>query len=74
MPHTGDFNIAWHVYLVVFTPKGVADGSINTRVLTLAQISSLLAAGDAFLADTPITFNCSAVSEAVYLHGTPLSF
>ena len=74
MPHTGDFNIAWHVYLVVFTPKGVGDGSINTRVLTLTQISSLVAAGDAVLVDTPITFNCSAVSEAVYLSGTPLSF
>ena len=74
MPHTGDFNIAWHVYLVVFTPKGVGDGAINTRVLTLMQVSSLVAAGDAFLVDTPITFNCSAVSEAVYLSGTPLSF
>lgn len=74
MPHTGDFNIAWHVYLVVFTPKGVGDGSINTRVLTLTKVSSLLAAGDAVLIDTPITFNCSAVSEVVYLSGTPLSF
>jgi len=74
MPHTGDFNIAWHVYLVVFTPKGAGNGSINTRVLTLTQVSSLVAAGDAFLVDTPITFNCSAVSEAVYLNGTPLSF
>jgi hypothetical protein len=74
MPRTGDFNIAWHVYLVVFTAKGVGDGSINARVLTLTQVSSLVAAGDAFLVDTPITFNCSAVSEAVYLTGTPLSF
>ena len=74
LPHTGDFNIAWHVYLVVFTPKGVGDGAINTRVLTLTQVSSLVAAGDAFLVDTPITFNCSAVSEAVYLSGTPLNF
>jgi hypothetical protein len=74
LPHTGDFNIAWHVYLVVFTPKGLGNSSANTRVLTLAQISSLVAAGDAFLVDTPITFNCSVVPETVYLNGTPLNF
>lgn len=70
----GDFNVAWHVTLVVFTPQGVAQGLANTRVMTLNQMSTLVTNGDAFLADTPITFNCSAVSAAVYQRGTPLSF
>jgi hypothetical protein len=74
MPHTGDFNVAWHVILVVFTPKGVGDGAINTPVLTLTQVGDLVGAGDAFLVNTPITFNCQVVSETVYLKGTPLSF
>ncbi len=71
---TGDFNVAWHVTLVVFTPKGIADNKANSRVLTLADIATLTANGEAFLADTPITFNCSRVASAVYYKGTPLSF
>lgn len=70
----GDFNVAWHVTLVVFTPQGIAQGFANTRVLTLSAISALVTNGDAFLADTPITFNCSSVSAAVYQRGSPLSF
>lgn len=70
----GDFNVAWHVTLVVFTPQGIAQGLANTRVMTLTQMSNLVANGDAFLADTPITFNCSVVSPRVYQRGTPLSF
>jgi hypothetical protein len=71
---TGDFNIAWHVVLVVFTPQGIAAGADNSRVLTLAGVHALVANGGAFIADTPDTFNCSSVSEVVYLSGTPLSF
>jgi hypothetical protein len=70
----GDFNVAWHVILVVFTPQAFADGAINTRVTTLQDVRSLEASGDAFEASTPITFNCSIVSEAVYVQGTPLTF
>jgi hypothetical protein len=74
VPHTGDFNVAWHVILVVFTPKGVADGAINHRILTLQDMAAVVANGDAFEASTPIVFNCNIVPETVYLHGTPLSF
>ncbi|MBE7942030.1 MULTISPECIES: hypothetical protein [Ramlibacter] len=70
----GDFNVAWHVTLVVFTPQGISHGLANTRALTLNQVSAMVTNGDAFMVDTPITFNCSAVSAAVYQRGTPLSF
>lgn len=70
----GDFNVAWHVILVVFTPRAFGDGAINTRVTTLAQLNALVAKGDAFEASTPITFNCSIVPETVYLNGAPLTF
>lgn len=63
---TGDFNVAWHVILVVFTPKAVADGAINVRLSTVEQIQQAITNGDAFPADTPITFNCSIVSPRVY--------
>jgi hypothetical protein len=73
-PSTGDFNIAWHVTLVVFTPQGIADGAVNGRALTLQQVTSLVNKGDAFLAATPIVFNCAIVPATVYSKGTPLSF
>jgi hypothetical protein len=69
----GDFNVAWHVQLVIFTGAAVLDGKINTRVTTLAQITALVASGDAFIADTPITFNCSSTSERTYDIGTPIT-
>lgn len=70
----GDFNVTWHVILVVFTPQGIADGAINHRVLTLQDLRTLETKGDAFEASTPITFNCSIVDLTVYLNGTPLTF
>ena len=74
MPHTGDFNVAWSVILVVFTPKGIEAGLANTRVTTLNQMSNLVTHGDAFFQSTPIVFNCSITSSATYYRGTPLSF
>ena len=50
----------------------MAQGLANTRVMTLNQISALVTNGDAFLAETPITF--PPVSATVYQKGTPLSF
>ncbi len=72
VPPTGDFNIAWNVILVVFTPKGLADGASNQRVTTLAGIRQLEANGEAFEAPSGITFNCSLTPERTYLMGTPL--
>jgi hypothetical protein len=81
MPHTGDFNVAWHVYLLAFTPKAVTDGVINTRITTLQQIQDDVANGylintlppqgpnnptGAVGIDTGIIFSCASVSSKVY--------
>ena len=68
----GDFNVAWHVELVVFTSKAFTDGNINTRITTLNQINALVASKDAVIIDTPVTFNCSITSERTYELGTPV--
>jgi predicted secreted hydrolase len=53
----------------------VQDSASNTGILTLAQLTSAQAAGDVSgFVDTHIYFNSSAVSGAVYMGGTPLSF
>jgi len=74
VPHTGDFNVAWNVVLVVFTPAGIAAGAANSRVLTLVDMANLIAHGWAFESSTPIVFNCSVVSSTVYYRGTPQTF
>lgn len=66
----GDFNVAWHVYLVLFTDQGVSDGAINKRLVTLSDISSAVTAKDAVgPIDSGIVFNCSIVSQSVYQRG-----
>jgi hypothetical protein len=73
--HTGgDFNVAWDVVLVAFTPQGFGDGAINNRILTLAQLNAALAAGDVLTIGPVTSFNCSITSPATYLKGTPLTF
>jgi hypothetical protein len=72
VPPTGDFNVAWHVELVVFTSKAFSDGKINTRITTLDQINGLVKSADAIIIDTPVTFNCSITSERTYELGTPV--
>jgi hypothetical protein len=72
VPPTGDFNVAWHVQLVIFTHAAFLDGKIDTRVTTLSEINALVKSGDAFIADTPVTFNCSITSERTYELGTPV--
>jgi hypothetical protein len=67
----GDFNVAWHVKLVVFTHAAFVDGNIDTRITTLNQINALVASQDAVVLDTPITFNCSITSGRTYAIGTP---
>jgi hypothetical protein len=72
--HTGDFNVAWYVVLVAFTPQGFADGAINDRILTLDQLNKALAVGDATPIGPVTSFDCSITSETSFLHGTPLTF
>ena len=67
----GDFNVAWAVKLVVFTPLASAQ-EINTRITTLNQIHALASTGHAVILDTPVTFNCSITSERTYELGTPV--
>lgn len=74
MPHTGDFNVAWDVVLIAFTPKGFADGAINNRILTLNQLNAALTAGDVLPIGPVTSFNCSITSATTYLKGTPLTF
>ncbi len=62
----GDFNVAWHVILLAFTPHAVLDGAVNTRLLTDEQIGAAELAGDVQEFPTPIVFNCSIVNEKVY--------
>lgn len=69
----GDFNVAWHVWLVIFTSKAFDDMSIDTRVTTLNQLKKLVANGDAYYIDTGIAFNCSLTSKQTYNDGTPVS-
>ncbi len=69
----GDFNVAWHVWLVIFTHSAFVDGVINTRVTTLSQLQALVANGDAFYIDTGFVFNCSVTSKRTYEIGTPVA-
>ena len=41
----GDFNVAWDVDLVLFTPKGVSDGAINQPLRTLQAVNAAIANG-----------------------------
>jgi hypothetical protein len=69
----GDYNVQWHVLATFFTPKGIQDGAMNTRILTLAQLTAAQASGDVSPAvDTHHYFDCSRVSGAVYNGATPL--
>jgi hypothetical protein len=68
LPHTGDFNVAWDVYLIFFTPKGIDDLAINNRILTGDELTAALDAHDVFNAGFLLSFNCSKVSMATYLH------
>jgi hypothetical protein len=71
----GDFNVQWHVLATFFTGQGVTDGAMNTRILTLTQLQTAQARGDVTgFVDTGIYFDCSVVSSASYLVGTPLHF
>ena len=73
MPHTGDFNIAWDVYPVFFTPQGFADGAINHRILTETELWAAINAHDAAMVGPVFAFNCNAVPVATYMLGTPVS-
>jgi hypothetical protein len=61
----GDFNVAWEVFVVVFTPQAAADGATNVTITTLAQLNAAIAAGDATAPqDLGFQFHCSIAPNA----------
>jgi hypothetical protein len=63
------------VLATFFTPQGIQDGAMNTRILTLADLEEAQEDGDVGgFVDTGIYFHCSVVSSSGYMNGTPLSF
>ncbi|TMK37733.1 MAG: hypothetical protein E6G58_01125 [Actinobacteria bacterium] len=73
-PGGPDFNIAWEPVVVLFTPKGAADGVTNEHILTDARISALVASGDAIEVKLPTrTFICASVPATVYNLAKPAS-
>lgn len=69
LPTTGgDWNVAWHVYVILFTNSAAAD----THVTTLTQLQGDLDSGDAVSVDSGIIFNCSAVPASLYWSGSAI--
>ena len=66
--HAGDFNIAWHVYVELFTSPGVV-----THITTLTALNAAKSTGAIEEVDTKIVFLCSIVSQSAYLAGTPVA-
>jgi hypothetical protein len=64
----GDFNVAWHVYEVLFTSKTAA----NTHLTTKSALDAAVAAGKAIIVDLGFAFHCSVVPSTVYWNGTPV--
>jgi hypothetical protein len=64
----GEWNVAWHVYVILFTSSSAA----NTHITTLTQLQDALGGGDAISVDSGIIFNCSAVPASLYWKGTPI--
>lgn len=64
---TGDFNVAWRVYVELFTSPGAV-----THITTLTQLDAAKAKGGLKEVDTGIVFLCSIVSASSYAAGTPL--
>jgi hypothetical protein len=36
----GDYNVQWHVLITFFTPQGIQDRAMNTRILTLHDLKA----------------------------------
>src|SRR5260370_59788 len=62
MPHTGDFNVPWHVYVELFTSS-----SAVPHITTLAELQAARASRGVRHLDSGLTFVCAVVSENTYL-------
>ena len=63
----GDFNVAWHVYLELFTSPGAV-----RHITTETELEAAIAVGDIHEVDSGIVFTCAVVSAAAYWAGTPV--
>lgn len=71
-PGGPDFNIAWEPTVLLFTPKGVADGTVNTHIVTDAQIQAAITNQDVKVIAVPLrTFICAPVPDVLYDMATP---
>lgn len=68
-PGGSEFNVAWHVVVILFTNSTAA----RTHITTDAQIDAALDAGDAIEIPTDIIFNCNVVSAATYRRAVPFT-
>jgi hypothetical protein len=68
----GEFNVAWHVFIEVFTSQAAV-----THITTLSQLQdawnsgAILKTSSGKGIDSGITFLCSVVSPSAYWTGTP---
>jgi hypothetical protein len=67
-PGGSEFNVAWHVVVVLFTNSAAA----NEHITTEEQLDDAIDRGDAIEIETPIIFNCNVVSPTTYKRATPL--
>jgi hypothetical protein len=71
-PGGPEFNPHWEPIVLLFTPQGVADGAVNTHILSDAQIQNAINNGDVKAVPLPQkAFVCSSVPEVVYDNATP---
>ena len=63
----GDFNVAWHVYVELFTSTSAVH-----HITLLTDLNDSKTNGKLKEIDTGIVFLCSIVSESSYLAGTPV--
>jgi len=67
LPRTGDFNVAWRVYVELFNSAGAV-----RHITTLGELQAAWSAGDLTQVDTGITFVCSVVSANTYNAARPV--
>ena len=63
----GDFNVAWHVYVELFTSQAAVH-----HITLVSDLNASKAWGKLKEVDTGIVFLCAVVSESSYLAGTPV--
>jgi len=68
-PGGSEFNVAWHVIVILFTSPEAA----THHLITDEQVDAALARGDAIAIDSGIVFNCQVTAPATYRRATPLA-